>query len=165
MESREYEGSRFFFTLSLPESEYVKASPERSHGALTGLRILFAEDSEENVAAARRLLTMEGAVLDIVYNGRDLVQTFSSSAPGTYDLILTDMRMPYMSGMEAAVIIRNLLRPDSSIPIITATSAVFDENGRDNLEKYFSLCLPKPIDIRRLVRGIRQCLHLPSLPE
>lgn len=165
MESREYEGSRFFFTLSLPESEYVKASPERSHGALTGLRILFAEDNEENVAAARRLLTMEGAALDIVYNGRDLVQTFSSSAPGTYDLILTDMRMPYMTGMEAAALIRGLHRPDSVLPIITTTSEVFDENGRDNLEKYFTLCLPKPIDIRRLIREIRQCLNLPALPE
>lgn len=97
-------GTTFELHLMVEETE-EKASSHNSggnHCHFGHLRILLAEDNTLNQEIAQMLLSSKGASLDIVSNGQEAVDKFEASKPGTYQLILMDIRMPVMNGYTAA---------------------------------------------------------------
>jgi CheY-like chemotaxis protein len=101
----------------------------------------LAEDNEVNREIALALLEGVGAVVDTAWNGREALERARAS---TYDLILLDMQMPVMSGIEAARAIR-ALPGCKSTPILALTANAFDEERRDCEEAGMNDFISKPV--------------------
>ncbi|WP_373214871.1 response regulator [Ruminococcus sp. 5_1_39BFAA] len=114
----------------------------------TGKRILLAEDNELNWEIAEELLKGLGLELEWAENGRICVEKFQQSEPGFYDAILMDLRMPEMTGYEAADAIRALDRPDADIPIIAMTADAFLDDIERCMEHGMNAHVAKPIDMK-----------------
>ena len=126
-----------------------EAAPDA--GVLAGRRILMAEDVEQNAEILADLLELEDMETEHARNGQFAVQMFSDSAPGYYDCILMDVRMPVMDGLSATRAIRALDRPDAkTIPIIAMTANVFDEDVENSLQAGMNAHLSMPVEPERL---------------
>ena len=132
-------------------------------GALSGKRLLIAEDNALNAEILTALLQRSGAVFDVCENGREAVDAFLRSAPGTYDLILMDVQMPVMNGYEATGAIRSSGHPQGkTIPIIAMTANAFTEDIQDALKAGMDAHVAKPMDMAVLEETIRSVLGVPS---
>ena len=119
------------------------------------MHVLVVEDNELNMEIAQYMLEDGGAEVTPAANGQIAVDLFASSAPGTFDVILMDIMMPVMDGMEAAKAIRQLPREDAKkIPIIAMTANAFDEDRRKILAAGMNEHLTKPVDETRLYRTL-----------
>jgi len=131
------------------------SSAEQDENALRGKHFLLCEDNELNAEIACELLKARGASAEIAVNGREGLDRFAGSPAGTYAAILMDMRMPVMSGTDAARAIRALPREDAGcIPIIAMTANAFEENVRECMEAGMNAFIPKPIDPEKMFRTI-----------
>lgn len=84
---------------------------------------------------------------------------FEASQPGTYHLVLMDLRMPVMNGYEATRTIRAMERPDAkTIPIIAMTADAFSEDIHRCLECGMDAHVAKPLDMRELLRLLQKHL-------
>ena len=143
-------GSTFWFTARLrlaqqPEQAPVhdESSPEamiRLH--YTGTRILLVEDDPINQEVALALLDDTGLKVDIADNGRQAVTKASQT---DYALILMDMQMPEMGGIEATQAIRELPARQWT-PIVAMTANAFDEDRERCIAAGMSDFIPKPVD-------------------
>ncbi|MEA4911488.1 MAG: PAS domain-containing protein [Oscillospiraceae bacterium] len=143
------------FTLTLPYIYRLRQSggesarkiiPDRRSN-LSGLHILLCEDNMLNATIATRLLQKAGVITDHAMNGEIGVAMFAASAPGFYDAILMDIRMPEMDGLEAAKAIRALDRADAGmIPIIAMSANAFEEDVCASLEAGMNAHLAKPVE-------------------
>jgi len=124
----------------------------------TGKRILLAEDNELNWEIAEELLKELGLELEWAENGKICVEKFQESPAGYYDAILMDIRMPEMTGYEAADAIRALKRPDAGLPIIAMTADAFSEDIQRCLDHGMNAHTAKPIDIKELSRLLEKYL-------
>lgn len=111
--SQEGKGSNFLITLPLEIAPTPQLEVEKVEECydIQGIRILLAEDNALNAEIAKTLLEDAGAVLTVVADGRQAVESFVA-APESFDVIILDLMMPVMGGLEAAKKIRGL---DSSI--------------------------------------------------
>ena len=126
---------------------------------LSGCRILLAEDNELNWEVASELLSDLGVELDWAEDGRICLDMFQKSPAGYYDAILMDIRMPHMTGYEAAKIIRGLNHPDAlSIPIIAMSADAFSDDIQRCLESGMNAHIAKPIDVMELKRLLKRYL-------
>ena len=129
-----------------------EAVQEERRADFTGRRILLAEDNDLNWEIASELLSDLGMELEWAENGKICVEKFKASAPGFYDAVLMDLRMPVMTGYEATAAIRKLDRPDRDIPIIAMTADAFSEDIKKCLDAGMNAHVAKPIDIREVSR-------------
>jgi CheY-like chemotaxis protein len=104
-----------------------------------GLKVLLAEDNAVNALLATSLLKRAGCVVTRVINGEEAVEAALSSA---FDLVLMDVRMPVMDGMEAT---RRLREAGCSTPIAALTANAFEDDRRACLEAGMNHFLTKPI--------------------
>lgn len=104
----------------------------RSHPAdLTDLHILVVEDNELNLEIAVFSLEAAGLNVSTAINGLEAVQLFEKSKPYEYDIILMDIMMPVMNGLDAAKAIRGLSRPDApTVPIIALSAMLLRKISR-----------------------------------
>lgn len=160
VESTPGQGSRFFFNLALRQaataqhtlSPAVTAAPQAPQpGVLQGLRVLLVEDNAINREVALRLLRKVGVAVTTAANGQEGVALYSAD-PTAYDVILMDLQMPVMGGLEAAALIR---QKDATVPIIALTAAALIEDKERALASGMNDHLTKPIDREHLYR----CLH------
>ena len=126
---------------------------------LTGRRVLLAEDNELNWEIAHDLLEELGLELDWAENGQIAVERFQGSAPGYYDAVLMDIRMPVMNGYEATRAIRALDRADAGLPIIAMTADAFAEDVKRCLDAGMNAHIAKPIDVREVARLLEKFLR------
>ncbi len=156
----------FKSNLYLGLSRYVEGAPdedeqvnaleeERDFG---GLRILLAEDNDLNWEIAEDILTDVGFEVEWAENGKICVEKFEQSAPGYYDAVLMDIRMPVMNGYDAAKAIRALNRADARLPIIAMTADAFSEDIQRCLECGMNEHVAKPIDIEKLMKLLKRYL-------
>ena len=114
---------------------------------LEGYHILLAEDNDLNWEIAEVLLSSIGATIDRAENGKICVEMLTESKPGSYDVILMDIRMPVMTGLEATVEIRKSEHPDKDIPIIAMTADAFSDDMKKCLDCGMNAHIAKPIEI------------------
>lgn len=107
--------------------------------AAPGARVLLVEDNPINALLARALLTREGCTVDHAMDGE---QALAAAKVGTYDLILMDMRMPGMSGEEAA---RALRAQGLRTPIVALTANAFEDDRRRCIAAGMDDFLVKPL--------------------
>ena len=131
----------------------------RERASLAGRHILMAEDILINAEIMQQLIDMKDAKIDHAENGRIALEMFAQSAPGSYDAILMDVRMPEMDGLEAAAAIRALDRPDAkAIPIIAMTANAFDEDVQRSLQVGMNAHLSKPVEPERLYQTLEELI-------
>ncbi|MDR1144214.1 MAG: response regulator [Spirochaetaceae bacterium] len=121
---------------------------------LSGVRLLLAEDIEINQEIFKAILENTGITIDTANNGAEALQKFRD-LPGGYDLIVMDIQMPEMNGLESTRAIRALDIPRaSSIPIIAMTANVFREDIETCLAAGMNDHLRKPVDEKALIEKI-----------
>lgn len=113
----------------------------------TGKRILVVEDMEVNREIAAEILRGTGASVDFAEDGQVCLDIVSSSPPEYYDLILMDIVMPRMNGLEAT---RKLRQMGYSLPIVAMTANVSDQDRNIALEAGMNAFAEKPIFIEKL---------------
>ncbi len=122
---------------------------------LNGIRILLVEDNVFKMEIAQFILSEAGAVTTPAENGKKAVELFGENPPNTFDVILMDIMMPEMDGLEAAKIIRGLSRQDApTIPIIAMTANAFEDDVKKSLEAGMNAHVAKPLDISVLISAI-----------
>ena len=113
---------------------------------------MLAEDNDLNWEIAEELFSEEGLKLERAENGQICVEMFQKSKEGYYDAVLMDIRMPIMTGYEAAWAIRKLERRDAQIPIIAMTADAFSEDVKRCLDCGMNAHVAKPIDVQEVMR-------------
>ena len=128
--------------------------------SLQGLRVLIAEDNELNMEIARFILEDQGLITECASNGAECVQMFEASEPGYYDVILMDIMMPELNGLDATRKIRALPRKDAErIPIIAmSANALADDIIKSRLAG-MNEHLTKPLDAKKIMEAIRKNIH------
>lgn len=123
--------------------------------AVRGLRVLLVEDNELNAEIAQFTLDRAGAIVTHVKDGESAVETFAVSAPHEYDVVLMDIMMPGIDGLEATRQIRALEREDAATtPIIAVSANAFAEDRRLSREAGMDAHLSKPVSSRELVEAL-----------
>lgn len=107
---------------------------------LEGLNILIAEDLPLNQKVLQYMLRQRGAAVTGVENGRDAIDSIRQNR---FDLVLMDIQMPEMDGLEAIQRIREELK--SNIPVIGITAGINDEESKTALKLGMNACLAKPL--------------------
>lgn len=107
-----------------------------------GLKILLAEDSILQAFYLSGCLEAMGAKIEVAYNGKELVEKFKANS---YDLIITDIEMPILNGLEAIEIIRNDYKSD--IPIITISTLELANFKDHKIVDKINTHLAKPHDL------------------
>ena len=173
VESAPGKGTRFEVVLELPidtESDHaqkVQALPEETEetSPLSGMKFLCAEDNAINAEILQMLLETKGASCTICSNGQEIVDAFASVKPGEYDMILMDVQMPVMDGLEATRRIRNGENPlGRTIPILAMTANAFLEDMQKSREAGMDEHLSKPVDISALEQTVKRFRVIPP-PE
>ena len=148
------------FTVTLPfdidhETHASRKTETETQANLKGLRVLLAEDNALNMEIAEFFLTDLGIQPVKAWNGKEAVEQFAASPPGTFDAILMDVMMPVMNGLDAARSIRALDRPDAqTVPIFAMTANAFREDARKSREAGMNEHLSKPLQEEELARAI-----------
>lgn len=157
--SKEGVGSTFVITIPFEvaqESIEMKRDIDRMNN-IQGLHLMMVEDNELNAEIAQTLLEDEGAKLTIVTNGKEAVDLFERTEPGTFDAVLMDMMMPVMDGVTATKYIRALEHDDArKIPIIAMTANAFKEDVERCLAAGMNGHVAKPIDIEKIKRELEK---------
>ena len=126
----------------------------------TGKRFLLAEDLEVNREIVVEILKQTGAQTDCAENGSICLSMLESSPAGTYDLVLMDIIMPVMNGIDAARKIRQMQDPQKSgIPIIALTANVDAKDREAAFAAGMNAFAEKPLDLGGLFSAIQQCLE------
>lgn len=155
-ESKINQGSRFVIELPLERTELSEAEPENERtdelpAYLLGKRILLAEDNEINREIVAELLTGLGFVVDGAANGAEALERFKQSSMGYYSIILMDIQMPVMNGLEAVAAIRKSAHMDAQrIPIIALSANAFEEDVEKSLANGMQAHISKPVDINTI---------------
>ncbi len=166
VESRLHEGSIFVIELSFDIDQHaveIDETPDETELHLEGMRVMLVEDYEINTEIARFMLEEVGITVACVENGQLALEMFQEKEPGSFDLILMDIMMPVMNGLDAARAIRALDRPDAkTIPIVAMTANAYDEDVRNAREAGMNGHLAKPINKGLLYRTLDEMYHRPK---
>lgn len=143
VESKEGEGTTLFFTLPLVLEEAVEESQVLLSNKTynwKNRRILVAEDEELNWFFIREMLRKTGAEIFRAKDGKEAITMVKKSSP---DVILMDIKMPEMNGIEATRLIRSFNR---EVPIIAQTAFVMAEEKEESIQAGCNHFVTKPLD-------------------
>lgn len=135
--------------------EAVEKQQAEQEVSLKDLNILLVEDNELNMDIAEFLLKSKGAKVTKAWNGLEALKTFEQSPKGAFDVILTDIMMPVMNGLEAARKIRLSAHVDSqAIPIIAMSANAFQDDVERSLQAGMNAHLAKPLNLNNVLHTI-----------
>ena len=170
VESTTGKGTRFEVVLEFPVDAEADTVPEaqvlpeeeKETSPLSGMKFLCAEDNAINAEILEMLLEANGASCTICSNGQEIVDAFASVKPGEYDMILMDVQMPVMDGLEATRRIRSGENPlGRIIPILAMTANAFLEDMQKSREAGMDEHLSKPVDIAALEQTVKRFRVIP----
>ena len=153
-------GSRFWVELPLSRISAATAKKAAEHRdvSLEGVRVLLAEDNEINVEVAKRQIELLGCVVDVAPNGLRAVEM---SLDDSYEVILMDVQMPEMDGLEATRAIRTReIESGRHIPIIALTATAFAEDKKACDDAGMDAFLSKPFKREDLERFLKEWVKL-----
>ena len=153
-------GSEFFFSIPLSFGKPIELNTHLEPSFdLKNVRILLAEDNAINAEIAIEILNLKGIRTEHAVDGAEAVKCFEQSAPGYFNLILMDLRMPNMGGLEATRAIRASGHSDAAkIPIVALTANSFQKDRDMAKEAGMNDFLAKPMDIDLLYAVLKKCL-------
>ncbi len=167
VESEPFKGSTFYFTPVFkvahkdPSAAVVSISQDSGDKVvgsanLKGLRILLAEDNFMNQKIATRMLEKKGWVVSVAQNGREAVDRVNNEV---YDIVLMDVQMPIVDGLEATRLIREEEKNTGRhIPIVAMTAHAMEGDERKCLASGMDGYVSKPIDITKVYETIENAL-------
>jgi len=167
VESAPGAGSTFWFTVRLAQTAAATVAPaptsrrrpadERLLDEHAGARILLAEDEPINQEVSRGLLEEAGLAVDLAEDGARAVELARQTR---YDLILMDMQMPKLNGIDAARAIRGMgaAGPNAGTPILAMTANAFDEDRQACLAAGMNDHIGKPVDPDQLYETLLKWL-------
>ncbi|GHU42816.1 hypothetical protein FACS1894111_07350 [Clostridia bacterium] len=143
----------------LGQNQKQEEIPEDSSGIFAGRNALLAEDVEINREILMAMLEDTRLEIDCAENGRQAVEMFEAT-PNRYDIILMDIQMPEMDGLEATRRIRglNAVPKAGTIPIVALTANVFSEDVEKCCEAGMNDHVGKPIDMDDIMAKLRRYL-------
>lgn len=160
LESKLNEGTTF--TIRLPFK--IDKNPKTVHKhieniSLEGVRVLLVEDNDLNLEIARFLLEKHGMCVETATDGVEALKMVKDSQLNYYQIILMDIMMPNMDGLQATRQIRLLNREDAHrIPILAMSANAFDKDIEKSLEAGMNAHLTKPLDENKIMTTIKKCL-------
>ena len=159
------QGTEFILYLNFPLAKesngiYTENQQEENMEFPEGLKVLLCEDHPLNAEITSRLLKKKKANVVWKENGMEGIKTFEKSEPGYFDVILMDIRMPVMDGLETTRKIRALEREDAKrIPIIAMTADAYENDRMKSFEAGMSAHLAKPIEPKNMYQTIVKMIH------
>ncbi|CAN2039043.1 two-component system, sensor histidine kinase [Candidatus Magnetomoraceae bacterium gMMP-15] len=168
VESEPGKGSIFFFTISTIESHkdsIIKPDLiviDSKIGKRNPLRILMAEDNKINQKVASYLLKTIGYYPDIVNNGKKALEALKQKS---YDVILMDVLMPEMDGIEATSIIRTNWPKEQQPTIIAMTADALSGRKEEYIKKGMDDYISKPLEIEKIIKALEKVLQISSQTE
>ena len=165
VESAPGKGTRFAVVLEFPidaDADAVREAPMlpddvEATSPLCGMHFLCAEDNAINAEILTMLLETKGAACTICSNGQEIVDAFANVEPGEYDMILMDVQMPVMDGLEATRQIRSSDNPlGATIPILAMTANAFLEDMQKSKDAGMDEHLSKPVDLATLEQVVKR---------
>ncbi len=153
------EGSTFSFAIPLSLGESMEQEADEEEISFEGLHVLVVEDNELNAEIAQSLLEVRDFKVDCVYDGAQAVERIKNTEPGTYDVILMDIMMPVMNGLDATRAIRSMDREDChTIPIVAMSANAFDDDLKKSVECGMNGHLSKPVEVDKLYRTLNEVI-------
>jgi two-component system, sensor histidine kinase len=156
------QGSRFELRLPVdiatPANDPAALSADQDL-ARPGLRILVAEDNPVNRKIVEAMLLPLEAAITFAHNGAEAVEAFRAHV---FDIVLMDIQMPVMDGLEATRRIRALGGPGARTPVIAITANVMEDQRKAYGEAGVDMVVAKPIDAGRLLAAICTLASAPS---
>ena len=153
------------FRLKIPfkinDCVHIEEPTEEEHNvSIEGVRVLVAEDNDLNMEIAEFVLSSVGAVVIKASNGQEAIDIFEKSKVGEIDIILMDVMMPDVDGLDATRVIRSMSREDAkTIPIIAMTANAFSEDRRRSVEAGMNEHLAKPLESTVIIKTIAKYLN------
>ncbi len=141
--------------------EFSSAGAVADKGDVSGLRALLVEDNDLNLEIAQYVLDEAGVVVTVAKDGQQALDTFAANPAGTFDVVLMDVMMPVMDGLEATRRIRSLDRPDAlAVPIIGMSANAFAEDVAKGKQAGMNDYVVKPISRKKLMEALAKCRNL-----
>lgn len=170
VDSQPGRGSTFW--LEIPLEQQATASPPRAEasaapphapmlaGLPAGLHVLLAEDNDLNRELACELLKLHGLTVHTAANGREAVE-LAAHVDQPIDLILMDMQMPEMDGLEATRLLRRMPHRQQ-VPVIAMTANASLDDRQRCIDAGMNDHLPKPFELTRLTQALKRWLASPA---
>ena len=137
-----------------PEPDAGSEAGDQTEISAVG-RVLLAEDNEINILLARTILEQVGFTVTVATNGREAVEAFKA---GPFDIVLMDMQMPEMDGLEATRRIRGLEAGDARTPIIAMTANAMQRDREKCFEAGMDDFVSKPFDAQLFLAVLERWL-------
>lgn len=137
--------------MSLNARVDMSTSPELTQ--LSGKQILVAEDNAINMQVLVAMLSATHANIKTTTNGQELLDAYNDCKP---DIVLTDIQMPVLDGVEACLAIRE---QDKHIPIIAVTANIMETDRKRYFDSGFNDCIAKPIMFNTLCDVLKKTLN------
>ncbi len=148
-------GTTVRFTIPMEIGQEFVEEGQKVVISLANKHVLLVEDNQINLKFAKFILEEENAIVDVARNGQEAIEKFKSSPVGSYDLILMDVMMPVMDGLEATGMIRQFNREDAKkVPIVAMSANAFKEDVERCLQAGMNDHIAKPLNIETVMAKI-----------
>ena len=152
-------GTTFYITLTfeIDEEQKIEKQAKETKTDIQGVKVLLVEDNDMNLEIAKFLLEENGAVVTCAQNGQEALTILTESQPHTFDIVMSDIMMPIMDGLEFARCVRKLEREElRTIPIFAMSANAFLDDIKRSKEAGMNEHFVKPLEISKIVSAVQR---------